>query len=184
MSKQSAVQKLAAQLTSLAKAATPGPWVTDGDYVNEHGNVIQSYIANGRKAGGRIASAFANCLVKTDEQCQANAAFIAGANPKAVLMLTAEIERLEYESNQQAAMLFAQGIKLLEIDQIKAECEGLRSALTECSGSLHSEMLQKFGGQLPDDMHPVTRREYDRDMVEVAGYGAVLSKGAHHADEA
>lgn len=95
MSKPNAAQKLAADLAALAKAATPGPWVTDGDYVNEHGSVTHAYIANGRRGGGRIAGAFANCLVKTDEQCRANAAFIAGANPKAVLVLTREIERLK-----------------------------------------------------------------------------------------
>lgn len=61
-----------------------------------------------------------------------------------------------------------------ERDQLKAENEALRNALTDCSDSLHSEMLQKFGGQLPDDMHPVTRRDYDRDMAEVAGYRAVI----------
>lgn len=93
MSKPNEVQKLAAELSVLAKAATPGPWITDGDYVNEHGHVLYTYIASGRKLGGRIANTFANCLVKTDEQCQANAAFIAGANPKAVLLLIAEIER-------------------------------------------------------------------------------------------
>ena len=54
----------------------------------------------------------------------------------------------------------------------------LRNALAECSDSLHAEMLQKFGGQRPDDMHPVTRREYDRDMAEIACYRAVLSKEA------
>lgn len=53
----------------------------------------------------------------------------------------------------------------------------LRNALAECADSLHGEMLQKFGGQLPDDMHPVTRREYDRDMAEVAGCRAVLGQG-------
>ena len=53
----------------------------------------------------------------------------------------------------------------------------LRNALAECADSLHGEMLQKFGGQLPDDMHPVTRREYDRDMAEVAGYRAALGQG-------
>lgn len=53
----------------------------------------------------------------------------------------------------------------------------LRNALAECADSLHGEMLQKFGGQLPDDMHPVTRREYDRDMAEVAGYRAAMGKG-------
>ena len=53
----------------------------------------------------------------------------------------------------------------------------LRNALAECAVSLHGEMLQKFGGQLPDDMHPVTRREYDRDMAEVAGYRVALGQG-------
>jgi len=56
-----------------------------------------------------------------------------------------------------------------------AEIERLRKCLEDCSDSLHGEMLQKFGGQLPDDMHPVTRREYDRDMAEVAEYRAALS---------
>ena len=64
-----------------------------------------------------------------------------------------------------------------ERDQLKAENEALRKALDECADSLHGEMLQKFGGQLPDDMHPVTRREYDRDMAEVAGYRAAMGKG-------
>ncbi|WLI49261.1 hypothetical protein [Pseudomonas sp. FP833] len=53
----------------------------------------------------------------------------------------------------------------------------LRNALAECADSLHGEMLQKFGGQLPDDMHPVTRREYDRDMAEVAGCRVALGQG-------
>ena len=57
------------------------------------------------------------------------------------------------------------------------QVEALRKALTECADSLHAEMLQKFGGQLPDDMHPVTRREYDRDMAEVSGYRAAMGKG-------
>lgn len=53
----------------------------------------------------------------------------------------------------------------------------LRNALAECANSLQGEMLQKFGGQLPDDMHPVTRREYDRDMAELSGYRAALGQG-------
>jgi hypothetical protein len=53
----------------------------------------------------------------------------------------------------------------------------LRNALAECANSLQGEMLQKFGGQLPEDMRPVTRREYDRDMAEVAGYRAALGQG-------
>lgn len=53
----------------------------------------------------------------------------------------------------------------------------LRNALAECTNSLQGEMLQKFGGQLPEDMHPVTRREYDRDIAEVSGYRAALGQG-------
>ncbi|RWU21295.1 hypothetical protein DM813_19095 [Pseudomonas alkylphenolica] len=79
-------------LKALAEAATPGEWVTDGEYVNEHGNVLYAYVAH--EKGGRIAEAFANCLVKTDEQCRANAAYIAAASPVVVLALLAEIDRL------------------------------------------------------------------------------------------
>ena len=61
--------------------------------------------------------------------------------------------------------------------ELKAENEALRNALAECTSSLQGEMLQKFGGQLPEDMHPVTRREYDRDIAEVSGYRAALGQG-------
>jgi hypothetical protein len=63
-----------------------------------------------------------------------------------------------------------------EVERLKAEVEALRSSLADCSASLHAEMIQKFHGELPEDMHPVTRREYDRDMAELAGYRAVLAK--------
>ena len=80
------------ELTRLAEAATGGRWVTDGEYVNEHGNLTYAYVAH--EDGGRIAEALANCLVKTDEQCRTNAAFIAAANPPAVLELLVENEAL------------------------------------------------------------------------------------------
>ncbi|MGP5106655.1 ead/Ea22-like family protein [Pseudomonas helleri] len=102
MNSQNAAQKLAVELTALAKAATPGPWTIDGDYINEYGHVLHSYITNGRKGGGRIASTFVNCLVKTNEQCRANAAFIAKANPAAILALIAENERLSAEEQEAA----------------------------------------------------------------------------------
>lgn len=76
------------KLEGLAKAATPGPWIIDGEYVNEHGYVMHAYVASA--SGGRIGEAFANCLVRTDEQCRINAAFIAEANPATVLALLAE----------------------------------------------------------------------------------------------
>lgn len=63
------------------------------------------------------------------------------------------------------------------IQSLRQDCEALRTALSECSGSLEGEMLQKYAGQSPEDMHPVTRRDYDRDMAEVAGYRAAMGKG-------
>jgi hypothetical protein len=80
------------ELERLAEAATGGRWVTDGEHVNEHGNVLYAYVAH--EDSGVIAEAVANCLVKTDEQCRANAAFIAAANPAVVLALLAENEDL------------------------------------------------------------------------------------------
>ncbi|WP_223535323.1 hypothetical protein [Pseudomonas sp. GL-B-16] len=61
--------------------------------------------------------------------------------------------------------------------QLKAENEAMRKALTECAASLEGEMLQKYHGQKPEDMHPVTRRDHDRDMAELDGYRAAMSKG-------
>jgi hypothetical protein len=46
----------------------------------------------------------------------------------------------------------------------------LRHALSECSAMLEAEILQKYHGQQPDEMHPVTRRAYDRDMADVAAF--------------
>jgi prefoldin subunit 5 len=60
---------------------------------------------------------------------------------------------------------------------LNAELDALRKGLAECATSLEGEMLQKYGGQKPEDMHPVTRRDYDRDMAELAGYRAAMGKG-------
>jgi hypothetical protein len=51
-----------------------------------------------------------------------------------------------------------------------ASAQVLRKALSECTASLEGEILQKYHGQKPEDMHPVTRRDYDRDMAEIEGY--------------
>lgn len=80
------------KLKALALAATPGQWVTEGEYINEHGHLLYAYVAH--ESSGMIAEAFANCRVKTDAECRANAAFIAGANPANILALVAEIETL------------------------------------------------------------------------------------------
>lgn len=98
--------------------------------------------------------------------------------PAVVLALIAENERVANNRDMWKGQCERQSEMLRLAHEaeknLKAECEGLRAALTDCSDSLHSEMLGKFGGQMPDDMHPVTRREYDRDMAEVAGYRALI----------
>jgi len=55
--------------------------------------------------------------------------------------------------------------------------QALRKALSECTASLEGEMLQKYHGKKPEDMHPVTRRDYDRDMAEINGYKALSKEG-------
>ncbi|MBP5100417.1 hypothetical protein [Pseudomonas protegens] len=87
--------------------------------------------------------------------------------------------KAEYDELEKAAMSYAEDLQwhTYEVDRLKAENEALRNSLMECTNSLQGEMLQKFGGQLPEDMHPVTRREYDRDVAEVSGYRAALGHG-------
>lgn len=56
---------------------TPGPWKLDGPDINGIGNVVGFYVAV--PSGGRVGQSFANCLVTTNEQCEANARLIAAA---------------------------------------------------------------------------------------------------------
>ncbi|CAI8971499.1 hypothetical protein [Pseudomonas soli] len=64
------------------------------------------------------------------------------------------------------------------LGKLAAENETLRKSLSECIASLSEEMAQKFAGQKPEDMHPATRRDYERDMAELAGYRAAMTKEA------
>lgn len=66
-------------------------------------------------------------------------------------------------------------VLLADRNQLRTDIETLRASFEDCIGSLHAEMVQKFGGQKPEDMHPVTRRDYDRDMEELAEYRAALA---------
>jgi regulator of replication initiation timing len=95
--------------------------------------------------------------------------------------LKAENERLndEYDKAWRHDLNDNKNVQVLaaEVACLSAENKALRNALAECTNSLQGEMLQKFGGQLPEDMHPVTRREYDRDIAEVSGYRAALGQG-------
>ncbi|UEH06323.1 hypothetical protein [Pseudomonas sp. HN8-3] len=88
--------------------------------------------------------------------------------------LKAELKKVDADRKACWAEFKVQGRQL---DQLKTEKEALRNALMECTNYLQGEMLQKFGGQLPEDMYPLTRREYDRDIAEVSGYRAALGQG-------
>ncbi|RVD77074.1 hypothetical protein [Pseudomonas koreensis] len=85
----------------------------------------------------------------------------------------------DYEDLQKRCQRGATNLK--DANNLLAECYGvlgkLGVALAECTASLEGEVLQKYHGQKPEDMHPVTRREYDRDMAEIEGYKALSKEG-------
>ncbi|WP_296271766.1 ead/Ea22-like family protein [Pseudomonas sp. UBA6323] len=93
----------------------------------------------------------AGTLQQGYEGSGANAAFVAAANPATIIAL------------------------LDEQNQLAAELANVKRQLSDCADSLHGEMLQKYHGQDPADMHPVTRQEYQRDMDELSGYRAALA---------
>jgi len=66
-----------------------------------------------------------------------------------------------------------------EVDRLRGENAALRNGLADCAVSLQGEMLQKFGGQQPEEMHPVTRRDYDRDVAEVAVFQSMAKEASH-----
>lgn len=88
--------------------------------------------------------------------------------------LVAEIQRLKDVAHGFCDELRATGI---ENNELKLENDALRTALAECTASLEGEVRQKFHGQKPEDMHPVTRREYDRDIDEINGYKGIVAIG-------
>jgi hypothetical protein len=124
------------KLKALAEAATPGKWSTSG-----------SYVAPTRKEGGTtyVENWRSIALVSDD----ADRAFIAAANPAAVLELIERIERLEsakatldrlgYIDNGGQLWKPPLGKKpdFALIDQLKAENEALREALTTIREESH-----------------------------------------------
>lgn len=90
----------------------------------------------------------------------------------AIMLFFDEKEAMLYvEENEQPSALVLHSA----LSAVTAERDRLREAFGECIQSLHDEMLQSYGGQKPDDMHPVTRRNYDRDMAEIAEYRAAMA---------
>lgn len=54
--------------------------------------------------------------------------------------------------------------------------EHLLDTLEDCISSLEYEFINNYHGQDPDEMHPVTRRDYDLDMEEIKSYKDVLKQ--------
>lgn len=63
------------------------------------------------------------------------------------------------------------------VEKLKTEAVALRKALESCAEELSAEVICKHGGQKIDDMHPVTRRLYERDMAPVIEARAALGQG-------
>ena len=121
--------------------------------------------------------------------------YVAAANPAAVLALIAENEHLTESRNEareernklgdryDAANAEVAGLKTgyeayeRVNAELKAEMEVLRKALESCAEELAAEVICKHGGQKLEDMHPVTRRLYDRDMAPVIEARAAMGKG-------
>ena len=95
--------------------------------------------------------------------------------------LRAEVSGLRtgYEAYEQVnAELKAECARSTEREILQlAEIEALRKALESCADELSAEVICKHGGQKLEDMHPVTRRLYDRDMASVIDARAALGQG-------
>lgn len=120
-----------AELRRLAKAATPGPWSCNRHWAIVGGPTLE--FTNGA-AQQQIAMACWQSWMR-EEELRNNAAFMAEANPKTILALLDEIDRLKAENER-----LRQGMKgdydidawlewTREKDQIKAENEALRESL-------------------------------------------------------
>ncbi|HBN8363677.1 TPA: ead/Ea22-like family protein [Pseudomonas aeruginosa] len=83
-----------AELRRVAEAATPGPWSCNRHWAIVGGPILE--FTNGA-AQQQIAMACGQSWMRDDE-LRNNAEFIAAANPKTVLALLDEIDRLKAEN--------------------------------------------------------------------------------------
>lgn len=79
------------ELRALAEAATPGPWDTRAERMRPRAIVV---------AGTEQVADAAEHVHWTDAQCERNAAFIAAANPSAILSLLDRLAALEAETKR------------------------------------------------------------------------------------
>ena len=62
-------------------------------------------------------------------------------------------------------------------EQVNAGLKALRLSLETCADELEGQVIQCYHGQPVEDMHPVTRRSYDRDMACVTEARAAVGQG-------
>ncbi|HCF2959111.1 TPA: ead/Ea22-like family protein [Pseudomonas aeruginosa] len=86
-----------AELRRLAKAATPGPWVTDAQ---QNGAIFNIESESGDMCIAMSQENPAPTRLEINEQRRANAEWIAAANPKAIIALLDEIDRLKAENEE------------------------------------------------------------------------------------
>lgn len=67
----------------------------------------------------------------------------------------------------------------IRCEELQAENERLRIALESCADELEGQVAQCYHGEPADDMHPVTRRAFDRDMAAVHEARAAAKEASH-----
>ncbi|HDQ4479369.1 TPA: ead/Ea22-like family protein [Pseudomonas aeruginosa] len=124
-----------AELRRLAKAATPGPWTL---YVPEDYQGPEELPGYGVECAEGRAIVWGALEPETGCQFDRDAEFIAAANPKAILAL------------------------LDEIDRLKAENEALRKIISECAKACGAgcapECTLEFMSMLPGEISSVVSR--------------------------
>lgn len=108
-----------AELRRLAKAATPGPWVTDAQ---KNGAIFNIESESGDMCIAMSQENPAPTRLEINEQRRANAEWIAAANPKTILALLDEIDRLKAENCAHK--------------DTQKHCEWLAQDLKECASVL------------------------------------------------
>lgn len=158
------------ELRRLAEAQENKEWVRDDGRLS---------LENGQRMYGVDGPGYVSCW-EDYGFTRAAAAFIAAANPKAILELIAENERLEQELSEtelRALKFIHQCNAHVELyrelreerDQLRAEVEGLRSLLAEAASD-----VADWGAYASDYF------QQKHDLAGcVAKYRAAMGKGGH-----
>lgn len=167
-----------AELRRLAKAATPGPWTL---YVPEDYQGPEELPGYGVECAEGRAIVWGALEPETGCQFDRDAEFIAAANPKTVLALLDEIDRLKAENDR-----LRQGMKgdydidawldwSKEKERIKSENEALRGALqaveAEVDGNIRPltrDLVNMVSG-LKNGSHPNDIYEHCDDIERIIG---------------